>query len=77
MISVTSNGVPLDPDKMYTLTANDFLTGGGDKFTMFLGMEKVIETKSFLRDAFAEYIERHGTIAPVNEGRITIINPAN
>jgi len=40
-------------------------------------MEKVIETKSFLRDAFAEYIERHGTIAPVNEGRITIINPAN
>ena len=77
LLSVTSNGIPLDPEKTYTLTANDFLTGGGDKFTMFLEMEKFIETKSFLRDAFAEYIERHGTIAPVNEGRITIINPAN
>jgi 2',3'-cyclic-nucleotide 2'-phosphodiesterase (5'-nucleotidase family) len=77
LISVTSNGVPLDLEKTYTLTANDFLTGGGDKFTMFLEMEKTIVTKSFLRDAFAEYVERHGTIAPVNEGRIVIINPAN
>ena len=77
LISVTSNGVPLDPEKTYTLTANDFLTGGGDKFTMFLEMDKIIVTKSFLRDAFAEYVERHGTIAPVNEGRIVIINPAN
>jgi len=43
---------------------------------MFL-TKKIIVTKSLLRDAFAEYVIRHGTIAPQFEGRITIINPAN
>ena len=77
LVSVTSKGAPIDMEKTYTLTANDFLTGGGDKFVMFLETKKIIVTKSFLRDAFAEYVVRHGTIAPQVEGRITILNPAN
>ncbi len=75
--SVTSNGKPIELDRLYTMAANDFLTGGGDKFTMFLDMRRVIVTKSFLRDVFSEYIIKHGTIAPELEGRIVIINPVN
>lgn len=77
LVSVTVDGEPIELNKTYTLTANDFLTGGGDKYTMLLDAEKVLVTKSFLRDVFAEYVAKHGTISPEVEGRITILNPAN
>ncbi len=74
--SVLINGEPIDMEKTYKLAANDFLTGGGDKYTMLATCKEVLRTKHFLRDSFREYIEEMGTIAPEVEGRITILNAA-
>ena len=76
IVSVTVDGEPIKMDKVYTLAANDFLTGGGDKFTMLAECEEVLRTKHFLRDSFKEYIQELEVIAPEVEGRITILNEA-
>jgi 5'-nucleotidase/UDP-sugar diphosphatase len=34
------------------------------------------KTKSYLRDAFYEYLQKNKSIAPELEGRITVLNPA-
>ena len=74
--SITINGEPINMDKTYTLAANDFLTGGGDMFTMLAECKEVLRTKHFLRDSFKEYLQEVGVIAPEVEGRITILNEA-
>jgi len=74
--SVLVNGEPIDLEKTYKLAANDFLTGGGDMYTMLVPCKEILRTKHFLRDAFKEYVEEMGIIAPELEGRITIINAA-
>jgi len=74
--SITIKGEPINLDKNYTLAANDFLTGGGDLFTMLVGCKEVLRTKHFLRDAFKEYLQDVELIAPEIEGRITILNEA-
>jgi len=76
IVSVTINGEPIDMEKTYTMAANDFLTGGGDKYTMLAECEIVLETRHFLRDAFKDYLEEKEVIAPEVEGRITILNEA-
>jgi 2',3'-cyclic-nucleotide 2'-phosphodiesterase (5'-nucleotidase family) len=77
LISVEYKGAPIEMDKKYRLAANDFLTGGGDKFLMLKECKELVRTKSFLREAFYEYFATHPVIAPELEGRITILNPAN
>jgi len=75
LVDVTVDGKPIDKTKMYKVVANDFLTGGGDKFTMLKDETKLLsKTKSYLRDAFYEYLQKHPTISPELEGRITILN---
>lgn len=75
LVEVTMDGQPLDKNKTYKVVANDFLTGGGDKFTM-LKENTVLKqkTKHYLRDAFTEYVRKNGTISPQLEGRIRILN---
>lgn len=76
IIEVTIQGKPIDKEKMYSVAANDFLTGGGDKFDMLKDQTKqLLKTKHFLRDAFTEYLSRHQSINPQLENRIQIINP--
>ncbi|TDQ38310.1 bifunctional metallophosphatase/5'-nucleotidase [Aureibacillus halotolerans] len=76
MTEVNVGGQPIDLEKTYTVATNDFLTGGGDKFTMLKEDATVIsQTKSFLRDAFYDYLKQHETINPELEGRITVLNP--
>lgn len=75
LVEVTVDGKPIDLDKKYKVVANDFLTGGGDKFTMLKDNTKLLaKTKSFIRDAFYEYLQKHQTISPQLEGRIQILN---
>jgi len=74
--SVTINGKPIDLEKTYRVAANDFLTGGGDMFTMLRDDATVVlTTKFYLRDALLEYLTAVESVAPQTEGRITIINP--
>ena len=35
VVSVTIQGVPLDPDKIYTVSTVGYLAGGGDNYTTF------------------------------------------
>ncbi|SER25325.1 2',3'-cyclic-nucleotide 2'-phosphodiesterase/5'-or 3'-nucleotidase, 5'-nucleotidase family [Gracilibacillus ureilyticus] len=75
VVEVLIDGEQIDLEKTYTVAANDFLTGGGDLFTMLKeDTVEVLRTKHFLRDAFAEYVEEQGTILPEVEGRIVILN---
>ncbi|WP_194287378.1 5'-nucleotidase C-terminal domain-containing protein [Gracilibacillus oryzae] len=75
VVEVLVNGEPIDVDKTYTVAANDFLTGGGDLFTMLKeDTVEVLKTKHFLRDAFSEYVKEQGSISPELEGRIVIMN---
>ncbi|WP_126425397.1 5'-nucleotidase C-terminal domain-containing protein [Brevibacillus marinus] len=76
IVEVTIGGEPIDKQKIYKVAANDFLTGGGDKFTMLQDETKLLlKTKHYLRDAFTEYLQTHKTISPDLEGRIKILNP--
>ncbi len=74
VISVTVEGSPIDLEKKYMLAANDFLTGGGDMYTMLKEAREVIRTRSFLRDIFWEYLQKFESVSPALEGRITILN---
>lgn len=77
LVEVTIDGKPIDKTKIYKVVANDFLTGGGDKFTMLKDETKLLsKTKSYLRDAFYEYLQKYPTISPKLEGRITVLNAA-
>ena len=76
LISVTIDGNPIDLEKVYSVTVNDFLSGGGDKYIMLQNSEVTKKTMYFLRDVFAEYLQKVGTIAPELESRITVLNPA-
>ena len=76
IVEVLVDGKPIDLEKTYTLAANDFLTGGGDLYLMLAECKEVVRTKNYLREAFLQYLEEVGTIAPELEGRITILNEA-
>ncbi len=76
IVSVTVGDEPIELDKVYRVVANDFLTGGGDFYTMLAECKVVVDTKLWLRDAFTEYIKAVGSVAPQLEGRITILNEA-
>ncbi len=73
IVSITINDKPIEMEKIYTLASNDFLTGGGDLFTMLAECKEILRTKHFLRDSFKEYLEELKVISPETEGRITII----
>lgn len=77
VVDVKVNGQPIDLEKTYTVVTNDFITGGGDGFTMMKEDTTLqLTTKHYLRDAFVEYLQKHTNMAPQNEGRITILNEA-
>lgn len=64
-------------DKVYKVVSNDFLTGGGDNFTMLKeDAKEILRTKLLLRDVFVEYLLKVKTVSPEVEGRITVINLA-
>lgn len=70
--NVMVGGEPLDPDKTYKLSTNDYMARGGDGYTAFVGANVILGTydaKLMANDVMA-YIRRMGTIAPTVEGRI-------
>jgi 5'-nucleotidase len=78
-----SDGTPILPDGTYTVTCNEFIATGGDKFTAFLGGTNVTRIGVSDLDALIDYVQhRFGvpgtpeytpidpTVYPVVEGRI-------
>ncbi|HAE40887.1 MAG TPA: hypothetical protein DCG57_19970 [Candidatus Riflebacteria bacterium] len=60
-------GVPVDPDKMYSVCTNSFLADGGDNFAPFKkGRE--LQYGRQQRDVISDYVARHSADAPMRLG---------
>jgi len=70
--NLTINGEPVDPEKMYRFSTNDYLLGGGDGYTVLSKAEETFNSSLLLSYIFMEYIQSSGTISPRTDGRITI-----
>jgi 5''-nucleotidase/2'',3''-cyclic phosphodiesterase and related esterases len=68
IVSVTVNGEPLDPNKVYRVATNDFMAAGGDSYTMMVGAPFFHGSERgdgyFLRDVVAAYLEENPVVAP-------------
>jgi 2',3'-cyclic-nucleotide 2'-phosphodiesterase (5'-nucleotidase family) len=73
LVSVTKDGVPLDKEKTYKVATNDYLFYGGDGYEE-IQKSKLLSTYGLLKDILGDYIKRKGTVSPVEDGRIKIIN---
>lgn len=62
-------GEPLDENKIYTISANDFQFAGGDDYTMFIGL-KIIGEYDTLEQIVADYLNQVG-MSGIETGRIT------
>jgi len=74
VVSVTINGEPLDPNKVYTVAVNDYIAHGGDGYVTLGNLPDSAKnfTYVYLTDALYKYIKAHSPIAPKVEGRIII-----
>ncbi|QNU66170.1 bifunctional metallophosphatase/5'-nucleotidase [Ruminiclostridium herbifermentans] len=73
LVSVTKDGAPLDKEKTYKVATNDYLFYGGDGYEEIQN-SKLLSTYGLLKDVLADYIKSKGTVSPVEDGRIKIIN---
>ncbi len=64
-------GKPLDSDRFYRLGTVDFLTGGGDGYTIFAKAAKLEETDLLLRDAAIGFLARKPDYRFRKESRIS------
>ena len=70
--NITINGVPLDPAATYRVTVNNFLSGGGDGFTVLTQGTNVTGGPIDL-DAFTAYLTANPNLAPPATNRITVV----
>jgi len=68
--SMTLNGEPIEPNKVYRVTVNNYLALGGDGFTA-LKDGTAAQFGVFDVDALFAYFVGHSPIAPAPPGRIT------
>jgi 5'-nucleotidase len=70
---MTLNGVRIDPAARYRVTVNNYLSVGGDGFTVFTrGTDQL--TGIYDVDALYDYFRSNSPIAPGAGGRIGRIN---
>ncbi len=65
-------GMPMHPEKIYTVALNDFMVAGGDGFAFLKPFsEKSLADKGLvIRDLVGDYIRNRGNVCPKTEGRI-------
>jgi len=77
IISYTIGGIPLENDKIYTLSTINFLALGGDAFLSQIHFESVIYTDIPIRDVFIEEIRKNSMqnmqIESVVDARVKIL----
>lgn len=76
VVSVSVGGVPLDPLALYAVATNDFMARGGDGYAAFAGADILIDGNAgdLMASQVIAWIEAAGTIAPVEDGRLTIVD---
>ncbi|MER6916842.1 bifunctional metallophosphatase/5'-nucleotidase [Streptomyces sp. NPDC000594] len=74
--SVRLNGEPIDPARTYRVAMNEFLTGGGDGFSVLKEHTNKLVGASDL-DVFIDYLAKNSSatapLAPPALGRITVV----
>ena len=68
---ITINGVAVDPAATYRVTVNNFLSGGGDSFSVLTQGTDVTGGPIDL-DAFTAYLTANSPLAPPATDRITV-----
>jgi 5'-nucleotidase len=73
-VSMTKqDGTPIDSNREYTITVNNFMAGGGDGYTVLLdGKNPTINVTDL--DALVNYFKKRDEVTGSIEGRITKIN---
>jgi 5'-nucleotidase len=72
----TSDGLPLDPRRRYTVAANDFVANGGDFFSVFA---EAGDAQPVILDveALEQYVKAQGgTVSPALDGRVRRLDAA-
>lgn len=74
VVSVMVGKAPLDAARTYTLATNDFIANGGDGYQMLLKAPRILNERDgpLLAAAVMAHIRKHGSVAPVLEGRIKL-----
>jgi 5'-nucleotidase/UDP-sugar diphosphatase len=71
---LTINGAPIDPNKLYRFSTNDYLLSGGDGYTALTKSENPFNTSLILSYVVIEYIRsQNGVVSPATDGRLTVI----
>jgi 5'-nucleotidase / UDP-sugar diphosphatase len=74
VVNITIGGAPLTDAGTYTVLVNSFLAKGGDGYAIFSDAMNATGTTIYDTDPVAAYIAERSPVAPVVEGRITIVN---
>lgn len=69
-VSITCGGKPLDMDKVYKVSTNNYLAGGGTGGKVFLSGKNTQDTMLSIRDAVVSDVKEHKSITPPATGRI-------
>ncbi|MCW5717774.1 MAG: 5'-nucleotidase C-terminal domain-containing protein [Bauldia sp.] len=72
VLAITVGGEPVDDTRIYSVATNDFMAGGGDGYTVFVGAPHIITAIDavLMASQVINYVELMGTISPAVEGRI-------
>ncbi|MDR3343804.1 MAG: 5'-nucleotidase C-terminal domain-containing protein [Treponema sp.] len=71
---LTIHGEPVDPDRTYRFSTNDYLLSGGDGYTVLTKAENPFNTSLLLSSVVIEALRAYGEpVVPETDGRITII----
>lgn len=71
--SLKLNGLPIEAERRYRVTVNNFMASGGDNFTVLTGGTNVQQGALDI-DASSAYFKSSGTITPPPANRITRLN---
>ncbi|MBM7573568.1 5'-nucleotidase C-terminal domain-containing protein [Aquibacillus albus] len=79
IIDATINGQPIDESATYSLATVDFISTGGDGYSMFEGANYLLDANSgpLLSNLIIEAIESKGTINPQLDDRILEVTGQN
>ncbi len=68
-VRLSENDRPIEPEKIYRVAITDFMSSGGDGYTIFTGKPSE-NTRSPLRELIMDTIRSRGTVTAHTEGRI-------
>jgi 2',3'-cyclic-nucleotide 2'-phosphodiesterase (5'-nucleotidase family) len=74
VLSIRIDGKPLDEKKVYTVATNDFMSRGGDGYTMFVNDTRLLPDPDgpLLANDVMVYIRKLGTVKTGVQGRIVL-----